>query len=88
MNLGDTASEATKLVRHDRNDEYDDPVRNFQRISDIFFSLSGIRLAPCDIALLHVATKLGRNIHKHKDDNIVDAAGYLDIYNYLESRQK
>ena len=88
MNLGETAKQATDLVRHHRNSEYDDPIRNFQRISDIFFSMSGIRLTPCDIALLQVATKLGRNIHKHKNDNIVDAAGYLDIYNYLESRQK
>ena len=87
MNLGETSKQAAELVRRHRNDEYDDPTRNFQRISNIFFNLSGIRLTPCDIALLQVATKLGRNIHKHKDDNIIDAAGYLDIYNYLESRQ-
>jgi len=87
MKLGETATQAAELVTHHRNDEYDDPERNFAYTSDIFFGMSGIRLSPVNIAKLQVAVKLSRNRYKHKDDNITDAVGYLDIVNYLESRQ-
>jgi hypothetical protein len=85
MKLGEASQEAHSLITTDRQDAYASPDVNFGRISDLFYALSGIRLKPKDIALLMLAVKLARNRHKYKEDNIVDAIGYLDIYNTLES---
>lgn len=87
MKVGETARIAAGLISGERNDDYDTPIRNFQRISDIFFTLSGTKLKPSTIALLMVAVKMGRNVHKHKEDSIIDACGYLDIFNCLKAEE-
>lgn len=83
MQLGETAKIAQELITGDRQESYDCPAENFARISNIYFSISGMRLQPKEIALLMVAVKLGRNRHSQDPDNIIDAIGYLDIYNSL-----
>jgi hypothetical protein len=75
--------EAESLVNGERQESYADPLINFKRISDIASSITGRVLSPKDCCLVLVATKLARELHKHKRDNLTDACGYLEIYERL-----
>jgi hypothetical protein len=76
--------EADALVNGPRQEMYADPVLNFERISNIASSITGRMLSPSDCCLVLVATKLAREMHKHTRDNVVDAVGYLEIYNRIQ----
>lgn len=76
---------AHDLVNGDRAQAYGDPGTNFQRWADILRPL-GIVLTPYQLALVMVAGKLARQTHAPKEDNLVDAAGYLEIASRLEGK--
>lgn len=74
--------EALKIVTGDRQKDYDHPSRNFQRIADLWNGYSkakdwGITFNTEDVAMLMVLAKIGRQAYKHKQDNLVDIAGYI-----------
>lgn len=75
--------EASELVHGPRAVTYGPPSENFDRWSKICAAM-GIPLSPQQLALVLVAGKLARNANMPKRDNIVDAAGYLEIYGMLE----
>lgn len=69
---------AHELVNGPRAQSYGSPETNFQRWSDLLRPLD-IHLSPYQLALVMVAGKLARQTHAQKEDNLVDAAGYLEI---------
>ena len=69
---------AHELVHGPRAQSYGSPETNFQRWSDLLRPLD-IHLSPYQLALVMVAGKLARQTHAAKEDNLVDAAGYLEI---------
>lgn len=73
---------AHELVNGDRAKAYGDCRTNFQRWSDLLKPLD-IHLTPYQLALVMVAGKLARQTHAAKEDNLVDAAGYLEIAHKL-----
>ncbi len=73
---------AHQLVNGDRAKAYGDAQTNFQRWSDILMPL-GITLTPYELALVMVAGKLARQTHRRKEDNLVDAAGYMELASRL-----
>lgn len=81
-------TEADALVNGDRQKAYADPITNFKRISAIASGLLGKEITPAECAMVLVATKLGREMHGHKRDNIIDCAGYLEIYNRIVEEGK
>ena len=78
MNHADTAK---KLVCGDRNADYGSPKADFDRIAKTWSGLMGeklkLDLTAMDVGLMMCALKLVRHAHKQKDDNVVDAHGYL-----------
>lgn len=75
------ADTAANCVLGDRNNDYGNPHPDFAGIALMWSGLLNQKLSAhltaTDVALMMVALKLRREAHKHKDDNIVDAHGYL-----------
>ena len=81
-------SEAERIVNGDRQADYSDPVENFKHISDIASIILGKELTPEDCCVVLMAVKLARESYKHKRDNLVDLAGYTEIFNRIKENNK
>jgi len=77
-----------------RGNDYGDYRVSFAAIATVWTVLLGSKLSagssvsPSDVGLLMAALKLAREAHKHKDDNLVDAVGYLSIVSMLEKNKE
>ena len=73
-------------IMKDRQEQYGDPKRNFEEISEVLDGVFHMELDPEDIIKVMIATKVSRDHHLEKDDNILDLINYLAIY--LEFRRR
>ena len=80
-------SEAERIVNGERQADYSDPVANFKHISAIASSISKENLSPTVCAIVMIAVKLARENYKHKRDNLVDLAGYVEILNRIKESE-
>ena len=80
-------SEAERIVNGDRQADYSDPVANFKHISAIASSISKENLSPTTCAIVMIAVKLARENYKHKRDNLVDLAGYVEILHRIKEKE-
>ena len=78
--------EALRIRSGERNVDYGDAVENFERIADIVAAISGVCIPPDLCCLVHIATKLSRERHNHKEDNLIDLCGYADILNRIRAK--
>lgn len=68
---------------NEREKNYDTPTNNFRRIADFWNTYLTNRtnptadISPEDVGWLMVLMKIAREQHAHKDDNLVDAVGYI-----------
>lgn len=70
-------AEASRITAKDRNVDYDEPERNFQRIADLFSVYLEKEIKPHDVAVLMTLTKVARIMTSPgKYDHWVDLAGY------------
>lgn len=70
---------AKSLVFSERNKAYGDGMKEFTKVANVFNALTGRDLRPDEAVMFMVVLKLVRETYRHKTDNIVDAAGYLEI---------
>ena len=75
--------QAESLVNGDRDEQYGDPVTDFQATADMWSAYLGrrlgapIKLEPHDVAAMMMCLKIARIAHApEKADNWVDVAGY------------
>ena len=77
-----------------RGNDYGDYRVSFAAIATVWTVLLGSKLSagssvsPSDVGVLMAALKLVRQAHKHKEDNLVDAVGYLSIVSMLEKNKE
>ena len=71
--------EAEALVNGERASDYGPVQVNWARTVTIFGAMTGIALTAEQGLLFMVAVKLAREAQKPKRDNLVDAAGYLEL---------
>ena len=87
MKTESVLSEAERIVNGDRQADYSDPVENFKHIASIASAISKEDLSPTTCAIVMIAVKLARENYKHKRDNLVDLAGYVEILNRIKERE-
>ena len=80
-------SEAERIVNGERQADYSDPVENFKHIAAIASAISKEELSPTTCAIVMIAVKLARENYKHKRDNLVDLAGYVEILNRIKESE-
>ena len=80
-------SEAERIVNGDRQADYSDPVENFKHIAEIASSISKENLSPTTCAIVMISVKLARENYKHKRDNLVDLAGYVEILHRIKESE-
>lgn len=84
LTVDSVLTEAAEIRAGVRAADYGDAVENFKVISDIASLLTGIRITAEECCIVHIATKLARERHKHKRDNLVDLCGYADILHIIK----
>ena len=78
------AHEALDLVHGPRQRDYGHPWHDFSKTASIWSIILGTPVTPEQVALCMVAVKLSREVNRPKDDNIIDAHGYLLTYEMVK----
>lgn len=74
----DLLAKAAELVTNQRQQDYGHPAINFDRIAQGWSVIFDDGLfTPERVALAMVWTKICRQLNTHKDDNLIDAIGYI-----------
>lgn len=69
--------QAERLVNGDRQWAYDHPLENCERIGIIWGVILDTKsIEPEKVALMLAGMKIAREVYRHKEDNLVDLAGY------------
>ena len=77
---GDVLEEGRRLVYTEREGSYGPPEATLRRIGRVWGALLELPdIPPEKVAELMVGLKMARQVHSHKRDNLVDAAGYLEL---------
>lgn len=80
MKLEDLFERATKIVRGDRHDEYDDFKIMMERTAQVWTGILGYEVSDVEVALMMAGLKLVRaQQNAGKADSWIDAVGYLAI---------
>jgi len=77
-------SEAERIVNGDRQADYPDPVINFNRIASIASAIMAKDITAEECCIVMIAVKLARENYRHKRDNLVDLAGYVEILHRIK----
>ena len=80
-------SEAERIVNGDRQADYSDPVANFKHISAIASAIMAKGITAEECCIVMIAVKLARENYRHKRDNLVDFAGYVEILNRIKESE-
>jgi hypothetical protein len=80
--------QAQKLVDGNRQNDYGTPQKNWSDIAKVWSGILGFDVTAEKAALCMVGLKCVREAYKHKEDNIIDAIGYLDITDRIVNSNK
>lgn len=81
------AHKAIEVVYQHREEEYGHPSEVYAKIAPLWSAYLGREITPEDVSLLMVLFKIGREMNRHKMDNLVDAHGYLLVYERILERK-
>lgn len=91
MERGSLGYKALDVINGERQDQYGDPEDSFGKIAEYwstyiqsmvppkFTGEDVIYLGAKDVAMMMALLKIAREANQHKEDNIVDAIGYLAL---------
>jgi len=71
--------EAAALLNGERQEAYGPPADNLGRVAAMWTLYLGRQVSAKDVCLLLALLKICREMHTHKRDNLVDAAGYIGL---------
>jgi hypothetical protein len=77
---GKILDEVREIINGERQDQYGDPEDSFSTICALWnVILYPTQIIPKDVCMMMALFKIGREIHQHKRDNLIDAIGYLAL---------
>lgn len=82
---------ANQITEGARRNDYAHPADNFSHTAALWSGFLGVEIKPQWVPMMMMLVKLSREKHCHKDDNIVDMAGYaktIDICIHELERRK
>ena len=79
---------AHNLVHSNRGEDYGHPLDDFSKTAAFWSIYKGVRFSPEDVALMMVFVKVSREMNKHKEDNLVDIAGYIETLSMVIEEKK
>jgi hypothetical protein len=74
-------------ITEERAADYGHPLDNWTRIAKMWSVILDIHVTPEQVGLCEIATKIARECHKHKQDNLTDIAGYAKASEMLRIRR-
>ena len=86
--------QARDIIEGDREQTYGEPGLNLRRIADQWSTYisqkydAGIWLNEEDVCWMMVLLKMSRQINAHKEDNLVDAIGYIALIEKVFNARK
>lgn len=85
----DILKEADRLINGDRNDAYGHPLEDFSRVARLWSVALEKEISAEQAILCMILLKVSREMHKHKDDTLVDVAGYATcLQKVIEKRRE
>ena len=78
-NNGAILCKAHELVNAERQDDYGSPAASLSRIATMWSAYLEQPVNARDVALLLALMKIAREAHRDKEDNLLDAAGYIGL---------
>jgi hypothetical protein len=85
---GNILLEAYSLINAARQDEYGPPAESFARTAALWSAYLGRDMSAKDVALCLALLKFSREAHRHKPDNLLDAAGYIGLAADMSAREE
>ena len=84
MERGKILDEAKHIINKDRQDAYGNPEDCFgliARLWNVYLDFEGIenKITPAQVAMMMALLKIARERMNHKQDNLIDACGYLAL---------
>lgn len=73
-------AEAESLVNGARQEYYGHPFDNMTRTAKTWEAILGIPITAEQVALCMIGVKLSRHAYRPQRDNLVDIAGYAEVY--------
>jgi hypothetical protein len=84
---GDILLQAHSLLNGDRQSAYGPPAESFFRTAAMWSAYLGKDISAKDVTVCMGLLKLAREAHRHKGDNLLDAAGYIGLAADMEAGQ-
>lgn len=77
---------AKQCVCSDRAQQYGTPQKNITKIAELWSIFKGVKFSPQDVGVMMALLKIARiSSGQSKDDNYIDACGYLSLSCELET---
>lgn len=77
---------AKQCVCSDRAQQYGSPAVNIKKIAELWTTYKGVEFSPKDVGVMMALLKIARiSSGQSKDDNYIDACGYLSLSCELEA---
>lgn len=87
MNILKEADNIVNNRSEEKTRQYGDFDTSMERMATIFNALTGLNLTAVEMYKAMVALKLSRELHAHKEDNLLDATAYIGaLNNYLHKQ--
>jgi hypothetical protein len=88
MNILEKANEIVNLRKEEKERTYGPFEEGMERAALIASGATGKMITASDMYIFMVALKLSRQSYNHKEDNLLDAVGYLASLNNYNEKQK
>lgn len=79
---------ADEIVNGERGSDYGHPWYNFTDTANMWSVIVGMPITPEQVAMMMICLKICRELHKPKDDNVIDMAGYVATLEKVKNWRK